>query len=433
MAVLIAAILIVPGAAVITTGTVLAKDDEDAPSRRGRAMGNTERVKVPEGPNVLTSPIILPGPGVDVPIREPSQPAAGGGQPTGKKRIRGIIDVLEGKEGGERKTPAEPPRGGARPGIDYIPNAETGVGDGPAFDGGARPGIDYIPREGSQPGGTQAGGGGKVASTGKGGRTGGDAGTGETVPVALSYSETSEGTAGTSGGGKRSDDCQGGSLTQGMNCVVKRMDGGGGGAGGSAGAGGDDLTATLDVDISSVLETSDGGKTYRVRLKVGEPSVSVPEDMDATSKRLAKGDAAIVVARLRKWTKILNAEDVRNLKQRGSGTLRLRSPFRGLRKLKLGGPVRLPVSLGEEEMDIVLRFVRAAEKGFAPITGKLKFGEEFFLEAKFKEEPKETLKLVRLFYDDLPGTLIQVERTGDDTKIYRSKGYHLMDDGRGTR
>ncbi len=420
MAVLAAALLFGPAAAVITTGTVLADGDEDAPSRRGRTMGNTERVKVPDRPGILTGPIILPGPGVGVPIREPSRPAAGGGQPTGKRRTRGMIDVLEGREGGERET--EPTGGGARPGIDYIPNAE----------GGAQPGVDFIPNAeggggiGSKPGATPAGGGGKVASRG------GDAGTGETVPVSLSYSEDTDGKAGTAG--KHSKGCKRGSLTGGVNCVTKTFtEGGGGGSAGSAGEDGEKVTATLDVDISAVLETADGGKTYRVKLNVGEPSLNVPEDMDPNSKRLAKGDAAIVLARLRKWSKALNAEEVKRLKRDGSRTLRLRTPFRGLRKLRLGGLVKVSVSIAKEERDVQLSFVRATEGGFAAIDGKLRFGEEFFLEAKFKEEPEYTLKTVRLFYDDLPGTLIQVERTGDDKKIYRSKGYHLLDDGYGTR
>ena len=64
--------------------------------------------------------------------------------------------------------------------------------------------------------------------------------------------------------------------------------------------------------------------------------------------------------------------------------------------------------------------------GFRESPFSLTPNTQFFVEARFKTAPDENEQAVRLFYDDLPGKTIKVSRTADDTKLYRSTGYHLM-------
>ena len=94
--------------------------------------------------------------------------------------------------------------------------------------------------------------------------------------------------------------------------------------------------------------------------------------------------------------------------------------------MRLVDPVSLTLRIPGKDTEIRLRFVEAAKDGFAPLKGKLRYGQQFFVEARFKEEPKEDEQNVRLFYDDLPGAQVKLARTADDRKLYRSKGYHLM-------
>jgi outer membrane biosynthesis protein TonB len=257
-------------------------------------------------------------------------------------------------------------------------------------------------------------------------------GAGKAERVRLIYTEKKKSSeASATAKDKTSDDCEvKGGLTPGMVCVGERIARGGGGGGGATGAEATEeeklLKAHLQVAITPELISVDDGRAYKVILDVGARDMNVPSDLEFQSRLQALGDIALVMLRLRKWKRTLNAKETEELEEQGYITRPLVTPFRGLKKMRLAGPVNLTVRLRQEEMEIRLRFVRAVEDGFAAIDGKLRYGQQFFVEARFKKAPEEGERTVRLFYDDLPGARIKVARTADDEKLYRSKGYHLM-------
>lgn len=251
------------------------------------------------------------------------------------------------------------------------------------------------------------------------------AGVGKTERIRLIYVEKKKSSEATAGD-KVSSGCKGGSLVEGVNCVTKMMDQAGGGGGGDASEEEKLLKARLQVVVIPELVSADDGTTYKITLDVGAPNMNVPRDLKPNSRVQALRDILIVVARLRQWQRTLNAKETKELKEQGYLTRPLVMPFQGLEKMRLVDPVSLTVRLRYQDMEIRLRFVRAVEDGFAPIEGGLRYGQQFFVEARFKTAPDENEQTVRLFYDDLPGKTIKVARTADDRKLYRSKGYHLM-------
>lgn len=256
------------------------------------------------------------------------------------------------------------------------------------------------------------------------------AGVGKTERIRLIYVEKQKSReASATAGDKVSKGCKGGSLTAGVNCVTTRMDQTGGGGGMTGGEESEDenkLRARLQVVVTPKITSADDGATYKITLDVGAPNMDVPRDLDPNSRVQALRDILIVVARLRQWQRTLNAEETKELKEQGYLTRPLVTPFRGLEKMRLVAPVSLTVRLDYQDMELRLRFVRAVKDGFALIEGGLRYGQQFFVEARYKTAPDEIEQTVRLFYDDLPGKTIKVARTADDKKLYRSKGYHLM-------
>lgn len=263
-------------------------------------------------------------------------------------------------------------------------------------------------------------------SAGKGSK----AGVGKTERIRLIYVEKKKsGEASTTAGDKTSTGCEGGSIIAGINCVTKMMDqagGGGGMTGGEASEEEKKLRARLQVVVTPELTSADDGVTYKITLDVGAPKMDVPRDLKPNSRVQALRDILIVVARLRQWQRTLNAKETKELKEQGYLTRPLVTPFKGLERMRLAEPVNLTVRLDYQDMELRLRFVRAVKDGFAPIEGGLRYGQQFFVEARYKTAPDENEQTVRLFYDDLPGKTIKVARTADDKKLYRSKGYHLM-------
>ncbi len=190
---------------------------------------------------------------------------------------------------------------------------------------------------------------------------------------------------------QRSTDCDTISLTHGVQCVAVRMDG----AGASGGAASEDpgrATAYLDIDIRSVLTSTDGERTFDLTLDTGRPLLVLPENLSARSRRQVVADMALVMARLRAFAKTLNPEQSRRLKIEKKVTLRLRSPFAGLIKLKLVGPVRVPVRY---RGGVKLRVV---DLEGAPLDS-LTHHQPFRIEAKFSA-PADDRAVVLMSWED---------------------------------
>ncbi len=340
-------------------------------------------------------------------------------------------------------------RKGAIGGLESVGGGAAGGG---SEDGPTRKRQDDRKTQAGQGGGGKTDQGGKgtggTQSDGKDGK--GDAASGTAakekteeddkvkVRASLSYSEEAEpgadgkpGQPGRTNRRKQSDDCATISLTHGVQCVATRIRKSGGGTsttgagtGGTAGADGDDgeATATLDVDITPVLTTPDNEQTFILTLEIGSPVYTVPQDMDPKSRRQVTGDVAIVMARLRQFSLAMDEEQSRKLRERRTLTLNLRSPFRGLRKLKLAGPVKLPVS-----------YVAGVELRIVDLDGNALGGvvhnQPFRVEAKFVNEAQDDA-IVTLKWDEKGSAEIDMWPAFDEDgkiedKLLRSSVYYL--------
>ncbi|MEE8515604.1 MAG: hypothetical protein V3T02_03090, partial [Alphaproteobacteria bacterium] len=170
------------------------------------------------------------------------------------------------------------------------------------------------------------------------------AGTGKTERVRLIYTEKKKSSDATAGD-KTSDDCEGGSLVAGVQCVATRIDQAGGGGGGGGGETEEESSnkATLNVAITPELTSVDDGRGYKVTLDVGARDMNVPSDLKIQSRVQALSDIALVMLRLRRWTRTLNAKETKELKEQGYITRPLVTPFQGLKKMRLVEPVFLTV------------------------------------------------------------------------------------------
>ena len=223
--------------------------------------------------------------------------------------------------------------------------------------GGAEPGIDFIPNEKS---GSEAAPRRRRSTTKSGNKSKGPAGqdtakdtkTGEAKAerVRLFYVEQKK-SLDTSAKDKTSDDCEvKGGLTPGIICVGEKIARGGGGGGGGGQTSGDAgaeeklLKAHLNVFVAPELFSADDRTTYKITLDVGAPNMNVPRDLESRGQALS--DIATVMRRLPDWQRTLNAKETKKLKLQRSFTFRLVKPFQGLKKMRLvEDPVRLTVRI----------------------------------------------------------------------------------------
>ena len=213
-------------------------------------------------------------------------------------------------------------------------------------------------------------------------------------------------------------DCRGGGLVGGVNCVTTHVEGAGEGRSGEE-------TGSVRSTLSLTPDLIEVGDELHLLLQVEGGIAEFSGHLDDTARAEAQVDADDVWQRLMAFDLQLSPEQASRLRAGELLPVPIEAPFAGLRRLQLQRPVVVRASLPrQDDLDARIRFVFDDPDG----SGHLPYLQPIFIEVEYSQPQEDSSRRVELLWDN---QRVEVKVVALSPTLYRSSTPLVLVEGSG--